>query len=735
MAKPAPPRTFTEALRALRPDALSRLLAARVDLCYPTPADFGELASRAATTASVQRGLDRLNAWQRLVCEAVAACDDPCSDRRVTELVEAPKKDVRAALTDLLDLGLAWGSLSSLHLVRNVRTAFGPYPCGLAPESGQPLPEDRIDSLLGDLDEAARTVLERLAWGPPTGTVRNADRPVTPETAQSPIEVLLSRGLLRPLDSDTVVLPREVALRLRRPHTVTREDVGPEPPTIIGRTRSADLVDRAAAGAALGLLHDVDQVLADLVESPYRTLRTGGLAARDVTALARRLDLGVPQTTFVLECCAAADLVNTRGDRLLPTPAQDRWAGLASDERWHALVRGWVREPRWFARSSRDGGHALGPEAPLRGAPDLRAAVLDALSRTEPGTVLDLDQVVTAVAWARPRWAHQPQFPLTEAVADVLTEAGWLGLVALGAHSSLATAAQPGEDEAVVLPGHLADLFPAPVEHLIVQSDLTAVAPGPLTRPVADELRLLADQESRGGGGVFRFSPTSLRRAFDAGWSQAEVEEWLHRHSTTGVPQPLAYLVADVGRRHGSIRVGPAQSYIRTEDETHAAAILAHPDAATLQVRKLAPGVLVSAADPDEVVTVLRTIGLTPAAEDSGGHVLTAPPTLRAPNVHRERESSPLDPRRTAEAIVATEAEYRRLAGSTDETVVTLSAAVQERVQVSIAFVGADGRRELRTGTPTTVGSGQVRLALSDGTGLTVPLARISSVRRLSESR
>ena len=77
------------------------------------------------------------------------------------------------------------------------------------------------------------------------------------------------------------------------------------------------------------------------------------------------------------------------------------------------------------------------------------------------------------------------------------------------------------------------------------------------------DLRLLADQESRGGGGVFRFSAASMRRAFDAGWSADDVHRWLAEHSSTGVPQPLQYLVDDVARRHGSIRVGPAGSYLR----------------------------------------------------------------------------------------------------------------------------------------------------------------------------
>ena len=43
------------------------------------------------------------------------------------------------------------------------------------------------------------------------------------------------------------------------------------------------------------------------------------------------------------------------------------------------------------------------------------------------------------------------------------------------------------------------------------------------------------------------------------------------------MPQPLAYLVDDVARRHGSIRVGPAGSYLRIDDAAEAAALLTHP--------------------------------------------------------------------------------------------------------------------------------------------------------------
>jgi Helicase conserved C-terminal domain len=232
-----------------------------------------------------------------------------------------------------------------------------------------------------------------------------------------------------------------------------------------------------------------------------------------------------------------------------------------------------------------------------------------------------------AVGWHRPRLVQGP-VKAKQLAQWTWREATWLGMTALGAVSSYARVPlQPDQP----MPMALVELFPAPVERFVIQNDLTAVTPGPLEHIVASELRMLADQESRGGAGVYRFSATSLRRAFDQGWSAAEVQQWLERHSTTGVPQPLVYLIDDVGRRHGSIRVGPAGCYIRMADQAQAAALLAHPAAASLGLRTVGPGVLVAAVDEQEIVPLLQELGHSPAVENSAGELVVTPPARRAP--------------------------------------------------------------------------------------------------------
>ncbi|GAA1427119.1 helicase-associated domain-containing protein [Microlunatus lacustris] len=722
------PRTLTEAFRALTAAQLTELLRLRPDLTYPLPHDLTELGSRSTTGTSVARAVDSLDAWCRLVAEALAACPDPASVDDVSALLGQPAAAARA-VDELRRRALLWGADDQLHLVRGVREVFEPYPGGLAPPSPRPLRPEQVDAALAACDPAVRPVLDRLLWSP-TGAVRNAERAVAVDDARSPVEQLLARGLLRPLDGDTVVLPREVAWQLRGGR-FSREPVPTAAPAVTGRVRTPRLVDSAAAGAAFGLLHDVELVAHAVDTVPHRLLRTGGVSARDVTALGRRLGTDADHATFVLECAAAAGLVAPGGNLcLLPTADFDRWAGQDGPSRWLLLARSWLAAPRWFSASAEPGTHPLGPEADAASAPAVRRLLLGLAAALEPGTVPDLEELTGALAWHRPRLTRGP-VDVGTLVDWTWREASWLGLVALGGVSAFAASLDRAEP---VLPAALVGLFPEPVHEVILQADLTAVAPGPLAHDVAGELRLLAEQESRGGGGVYRFSDSSLRRAFDVGWSAVEVHTWLAEHSATPVPQPLAYLVDDVARRHGSIRVGSALSYLRTDDAGEAAALLGHPGAASLGLRTVAPGVLVAAVEPAELVAFLHGLGQTPAVEDEGGRTMTPPPGQRAARPTPQETLPSAQPEEVAAALLAAERDHPRRraeegADSTEQTLERLRVATQQAAPVWVAWVAADGSATERELAPLDLTGGSVRAVdRSSAQVVTIPLARISRV-------
>lgn len=718
-------RTLTESLRHRLPDSVVTLVSLRPDLAQPVPHDLAELTAHATMSGSVLRALDGLTAWQREVAEALAALPDPADTAAVAELLAADLDACRRAVDDLRQRALVWGPDERLHLLRAVREQFGPYPGSLAPPSPRPLTPAQVETLLAECDSLVAEVLERLAWSP-TGALAGADRPLSTQAARGPVEQLLARRLLQPLNSDTVILPREVAWHVRRGR-FSRDPASPQPPTVSGRRRKPELVDRAAAGTAYGLVHDLEQVGHALESRVHRLLRDGGLGQRDVNALAREVSVAPDYAGFLLECGAATVFGPGPEGALLPTREFDRWIRQTPFERWWTVAFGWRDSSRLFSRSAQTDARPLGPEAELPYAATLRRLLLDIMVDAGSGLVPEDADLTAAVRWHRPRLAHVP-LRLEQGIDWLRREAAWLGLAALNATSSL-MALLTGPEQPV--PEMVADLFPAPVETIIVQADLTAVASGPLPYQLAAELRLLADQESRGGGGVYRFGTRTLRRALDAGWSAARIRGWLSQHSTTAIPQPLSYLIDDVARHHGSVRVGAAESYVTVDDPVKIAALLADPGAAALGLRQIGAEVVVADAEPGDVMAFLERLGQHPAPDNDTDR---APPLKRAPTPQRTRPDPP-SPQEVAAAVVATEPSGRdgatlehddRADATTAETLQRLHAAVRAARPVSIRLVGADGEPAERRVSPLDLSGGQLRgVDLTTAKVVTIPLSRV----------
>ncbi|MFC9288580.1 helicase-associated domain-containing protein [Streptomyces sp. NPDC057052] len=304
----------------------------------------------------------------------------------------------------------------------------------------------------------------------------------------------------------------------------------------------------------------------------------------------------------------------------------------------------------------------------------------------------------------------------------------------------------------------LAPLLPEPLDHVLLQADLTAVAPGPLHRPLADMLGVLADVESKGGATVYRFTPGSVRRALDAGRTASDLHAFLAEHSRTPVPQPLAYLIDDVARRHGHLRVGAASAYVRCDDDAMLNEILADKRAAALRLRRLAPTVLAAEAAPAALLDGLRAMGFAPAAESAEGDVLitradahrspprTAPePVPEGPPVPddtllsaairaiRAGDLASTAPRRPADDAAA-QAPGALPRTSPAETLATVQAAVLTGEAVWIGYVNAEGAASQRVIAPVRVEGGFV--TAYDHTAdevRTYPLHRITGVAELAD--
>jgi hypothetical protein len=734
------PTPLVDWLRTQDDESLSTLLRLRPDLAVPPPADLVVLATRAGVRASVHRACDDLDSVALAVLEAAVVADAheapvPRDELRRLLGPDLPAETLDGALRALRARALIWGPDEALSLVPAARDVVPRHPGGLGRSAAGPAASSVLPELLAAVTPEERRVLDALAAGPPIGRTRAGADPT------SPVGRLLARGLLLRVDPETVELPRQVGLALRgdRPMgmvPVTPPDVGPV-------HRGADVVDRTAGGAALEVLRRLDLLIEFWSRTPPPVLRSGGLGVRELRRAAREMDVDEPTAALLVELAVAADLV-AESDGVtpdwVPTTTTDVWAAGGPEVRWSAVVRTWLDLPRLSGLVGRkdDAGRPIsalsdGVRRPL--APRDRRRVLAGLAELPPGTApASPAALADLLAWRAPRRGGRLR---DELVTWVLAEATVLGVVALDALTAPGRALLTNPSALV---SALRATLPEPVDHVLLQADLTAVAPGPLETALARELDLVADVESAGGATVYRFSEASIRRALDAGRSAGDLHELFARRSATPVPQGLTYLVDDVARRHGQLRGGAAASFLRSDDEVLIAEVLAHPDSSSLELRRIAPTVLVSPQPLVELMEGLRAAGFSPAAEDTGGAVLDLTDRGRRTSPRRRTASRSGPPEPDSDQLAAlvsrmragdARADVRGRAGvsTNGSTLDLLRAAAAAHRTVWIGFVDGHGVAGERVLEPLSVGGGVVegRDAV-DGAVHRVPLHRITSI-------
>lgn len=295
-----------------------------------------------------------------------------------------------------------------------------------------------------------------------------------------------------------------------------------QPPTFVEADGiSPATVTKVAAGSAFEFVRRMDVLVEHCDQQPVRLIRSGGVAQRNVRVVADLLDVRPTMAATYLELARASGLLGISGDTsqelLMPSTVFDSWQAAELADQWVLLAETWLdRHP------------ASGPGW-------VKRLTLAAFGDPADGLAVPAGQVAAWLDWQRPRRPSRSQ----QQVVQVLDQASALGVTGLGA---LASYALPPDATP------LSDLLPGRVGHILVQADLTAIAPGPLTAEAAHDIGAMAEIESRGGATVYRFTVASLQRARKLGWSTAEMLQTLEERSQTALPQPLRYLVADLDR-------------------------------------------------------------------------------------------------------------------------------------------------------------------------------------------
>ena len=604
-------RSFSDYLRSVDDAALLLLFTSRPDLVTPVPPDIASLAVRACSAPSLARAIDSLNQWQFQVLEAAASLNEPFLEKSVVVLTD---KEAKSALEHLVTIGLVYPADDGMRLPTQLREVIGVEPAGLGPAS-------MVKLKLSDLENApadAKKVLERLVWGPPRGSVGDIKNP-GPGVAW-----LLEKKFLVPLDQRTVILPREVAIALRGGKIHKERFI--KQPALIGAKRDERQINLAAIANISTVLRWVEELLNFWADEPADALRAGGLGVRDLKIISAHLGVDESCTAFVAELAYLASLISIDADdRILPSNKFDIWLMQTPADRWQVLASQWLITSRvsgLVGRMESKNVAALGPELDRVNAARVRALTLNLLTENE-GIAPDWNSFKDVLSWRAPVRRNSS---LQEELAEwTLREAEWLGITGQGALSKFGAQFLNGDDL-----NSINEDLPKTVDHILIQSDNTAIAPGPLEHEISQALAMMAEIESRGGATVYIFTEATIRRALDHGKTGDEIKTFLVKTSKTPMPQPLEYLIADVAKKHGKLRVGNTSSFIRCEDTALISQIMNDKKLEILSLRRIAPEVVICDMDATDAMRVLRECGYLPAGESANGMILTGPKTNRA---------------------------------------------------------------------------------------------------------
>ncbi|CAN2223194.1 Helicase XPB/Ssl2, N-terminal domain containing protein [Candidatus Nanopelagicaceae bacterium] len=604
-------RSYADYLRGLDDAALISMFSHRPDLVTPVPPDMASLAVRASSAPSLARAVDALNKWQLQVLEVCAILPEPFSEKDVTALTE---KSALFVIPGLIERGLLYADKDGLRTPTTLKEVLGNEIAGLGPASMSKLKLKKLD----EVPAPSKKVLDAMVWGPPRGAIADIKKPSVG------VQWLLEEGFLIPFNQQTVVLPREVAIYLRG-NKVHRE-LETSQPSVTGSKRDMRNVQSAAIANITTFLRWTEEVLNFWAQEPATALRSGGLGVRDLKELSLHLGVDESCTAFVAEVAYLSGLLTIDpDDKILPTHQFDIWLTQNASVKWQSLASAWLSTSRVSGLVGKEGSKnvaPLGPELDRSSAATTRRLTLNLLQENSQIAV-DIDSLFAAATWLAP--AKRAGGLQKDYILWAMREAEWLGITGQGVLSSYGADFLTGGDSTSVD----TDL-PKAVDHILIQSDNTAIAPGPLEHEVAQELALIADVESRGGATVFRFSEGSIRRGLDHGRTGEEISKFLAKTSKTPMPQPLEYLIADVAKKHGKLRVGNTSSFIRCEDSALITQIMGDKRLDVLGLRKIAPEVLICGHDATEAMNILRSCGYLPAAEDSRGLLLSGPRIQRA---------------------------------------------------------------------------------------------------------
>jgi hypothetical protein len=418
-----------------------------------------------------------------------------------------------------------------------------------------------------------------------------------------------------------------------------------------------------------------------------------GLALPDVKRFAILLGVEREQVRELWELAHTNNLVAVQDSRWVLGGMAGAWLEADVLKRWGYAVESWLKLL----------GHASGKELARE------------LANSEQRTFAELLAHVYPLADVSPGSRG----------AKLAAHAELLGLTSRGAVQPWFEAAVNGDLKSAS--SLVKGFFPAHQSRVILQADLSVVAPGPLDEKVELELREFVEADSVGLASHFRINALSISYALERGHSVDDIRSSLLRISGQSLPQPIDYLLNDVAKRFGRIKVVADEStggcFIRVNDSTLAIELVNDLRHRIIALRQLEPELLFSKYSVDVVYFTLRDFGHLAVRATDKGEVI-------APVKLSQRVGTTPKPDAIESMVERLRGSEQKAAEGDDESKLRqLQLAIKNKASVRVIYSGKDAVQYEFLLEPVGVANGRLRARdRKADIERTLPLANIVSL-------
>lgn len=450
-------------------------------------------------------------------------------------------------------------------------------------------------------------------------------------------------------------------------------------------------IARDARLAIFDILQALTELILDLEQRYIREVGKRGVGLPDIKRLASHLRKPNDYAKSVFEIALWTNIAVVENGRWQLGSQADVWLSWTDNLRFEHLVKYWLE--------------LLG-EAGSRELSSVQAG--DALSHALRSSYQFADVAVNS------------KLNRIASLAEII------GLVARGQAAPWFAAVISGKlTQAAKL---MAAGLPTPASKLIVQADLTLVAPSPLPTELEIKLRRIADTEQIGMASSYRLSALSVSNGLESGMSAEAIRDLLESLSANPLPQPVDYLLREAEARFGRLRVGPAKqeghSNIASDDRILLAEIQNNQKLKPLSLHFTEAGELHTRFEPELVYYALRDAGYVVVQVDQENNIISPTASIARSDATLARGSLENDIRRMREQDAKLGSQP-----DDDDLLRQIQLAIKNKAKVLVTVTGADGKPIEYLIEPVGLANGRLRAKdRKADIERTLPLASVTGI-------